>query len=95
MKRVRNADSKLDKKRGITFDKQIVGNLSIEERSFLLKDQKHITEAYLKYIHKEEWFLKAKKKFPEFQKDKSIKNQEAQKAKLWESIFKVCENLIT
>ena len=66
MKRVRNIDSKLDKKKGIVYDKEMAGKLSIEERSFVLKDTKLLTEAYLKYIHKEDWFLKAKRKFPEF-----------------------------
>ena len=66
MKRVRNIDNKLDKKKGIVYDKDMAGKLSIEERSFVLKDTKQLTEAYLKYIHKEDWFLKAKRKFPEF-----------------------------
>ena len=73
LKRVRNIDNKLDKKKGIVYDKQIAGKLSLEERSFILKDSKSLTDAYLKYLHKEEWFLKAKKKFPEFRKDSSIR----------------------
>ena len=43
-------DNKIDSKRGIVYDREIAGKLSIEERSFLLKDHRQITEAYLKYI---------------------------------------------
>ena len=50
MKRMRNIDNKIDSKRGIVYDREIAGKLSIEERSFLLKDHRQITEAYLKYI---------------------------------------------
>ena len=50
MKRIRNIDNKIDSKRGIVYDKEIAGKLSIEERSFLLKDHRQITEAYLKYV---------------------------------------------
>jgi hypothetical protein len=39
-KRLRNIDQKLDKKKGITYNKDISGKISVEERSFLLKPQK-------------------------------------------------------
>ena len=38
LKRVRVADNKIDRKKGLTYDKMINGKLSVEERSFMLKD---------------------------------------------------------
>ena len=38
--------------------------------------------------------MKAKRKFPEFQKDKSVRSQDMQKAKMWESVYNMCNSLL-
>ena len=42
----------------------------------MTRHPKQITPAYLKYVHKEEWYMKALKKFPQFKKDKRIQNKD-------------------
>jgi len=71
-KRLKSNDDKLDKKKGIRTDRHTAGTISIEERSFLLRSPNNISPAYLKYIQKEEWYLKAICSFPEFKKDKNL-----------------------
>jgi len=57
--RLKPVDHKLDKKKGITTDRITAGMIMMEERSFLLRTSKQLTQAYLKYIHKEEWYCTA------------------------------------
>ena len=71
-KRLKPIDCKLDKKKGLRTDRTTAGTLTIEERSFLLRSPKNLSPAYLKYIHKEEWYCKAVHRFPQFKKDKSL-----------------------
>ena len=55
-KRMKDQDEQLDKKHGIQVDRMTAGELILEERSFLLRSPKNITDAYLNFIHKEEWY---------------------------------------
>jgi len=55
-KRMKDVDGDLDKKKGIRTDRTTRGTILIEERSFLLRSPKTISQAYLKYISKEEWY---------------------------------------
>ena len=63
-KRLKDIDNKLDKRKGIRTDRVTAGNLLLEERSFLMRNPKNISPAYLKYIQKEEWYQKALHRFP-------------------------------
>ena len=58
-KRLKSDADKLDKKKGIRTDRTTVGTILVEERSFLLRSPKNLSQAYLKYIQKEEWYCKA------------------------------------
>ena len=71
-KRLKEQDDQLDKKLGIRVDRITAGELILEERSFLLRTPKNLTQAYLKYIHKEDWYCKAMAKFPQFKKNKEL-----------------------
>jgi hypothetical protein len=71
-KRLKPVDDKLDKKKGIRTDRHSAGTVLLEERSFILRSPKNLSSAYLKYIQKEEWYLKAISSFPQFKKDKSL-----------------------
>ena len=70
--RLKDLHQKLEKKKGITADRATMGKIKTEERSFILRGPKAITAAYLKYVHKEEWYEKALRKYPQFKKDKRI-----------------------
>lgn len=63
-KRLKPMEDKLDKKKGIRTDRATAGTILVEERSFLLRHAKNLSQAYLKYVGKEEWFTKATRKFP-------------------------------
>ena len=69
---MKDVDDDLDKKKGIRCDSYTVGTILVEERSFLLRSPKQLSQAYLKYIQKEEWYQKAVSRFPQFKKDKSL-----------------------
>ena len=62
--RLKDQTAKLDKKKGITADQATVGKIKTEEKSFLFRSPKQITPAYLKYVHKEDWYQKAQYKYP-------------------------------
>ena len=70
--RLKPVEHKLDKKKGIVTDRITAGVITMEERSFLLRNPQQLTLGYLKYIHKEEWYCKAVQSFPQFKKDKSL-----------------------
>ena len=55
-KRMKCVEDNLDKKKGIRTDRTTRGTILVEERSFLLRNPKTISQAYLKYISKEEWY---------------------------------------
>ena len=57
--RLKPVDHKLDKKKGIMTDRITAGEITMEERSFLLRSKKQLSTAYLKYIRNEEWYCKA------------------------------------
>ena len=57
--RLKPVDHKLDKKKGIKTDRITAGEITMEERSFLLRSKKQLSSAYLKYIRNEEWYCKA------------------------------------
>ena len=92
--RLKDVMKKLDSKKGIAVDKGTMCKIKPEERAFLFRGPKAITQAYLKYVHKEDWFLKAQSKFPQFKKDKKISGKEDQKNAMWSSIQKVCTELL-
>ena len=85
---------KLDSKKGIAVDKVTMCKIKPEERALLFKGPKSITQAYLKYVHKEDWFIKAQGKFPQFRKDKKITGKEEQKNAMWSSIKSACTELL-
>ena len=58
-KRMKNMDEDLDKKKGIQCDRTTVGIILVEERSFMLRNPKTFTPGYIKYVKKEDWYLKA------------------------------------
>jgi len=92
-KRLKLVDDKLDKKKGIRTDRHSAGTILIEERSFILRSPKNLSQAYLKYIQKEEWYLKAISSFPQFKKDKSLAGPSQQTA-LCEKVSQTCIELI-
>ena len=92
-KRLKKVDHKIDKKKGIRTDRISAGMIMMEERSFLLRSPKQLTSAYLKYIHKEEWYLKAINIFPQFKKDKNLSGVQ-QQAIMCEKINEACIKLI-
>lgn len=47
---MKDVDDDLDKKKGIRCDSYTVGTILVEERSFLLRSPKQLSQAYLKYI---------------------------------------------
>ena len=63
-KRLKPVEDKLDTKKGIRTDRMTAGVILIEERSFLLRSPKNLSAAYLKYIQKEDWYIKALSSFP-------------------------------
>lgn len=63
-KRLKVVEDKLDSKKGIRSDRHTAGTITMEERSFLLRSPKTISQAYLKYIQKEDWYSKAVTRFP-------------------------------
>ena len=85
---------KLDSKKGITVDKSTMCKIKPEERALLFRGPKSITQAYLNYVHKEDWFIKAQGKFPQFKKDKKITGKEEQKNAMWNTIKQVCSELL-
>ena len=47
---MKDVNEDLDKKKGIRTDRATVGTILVEERSFLLRSPKSLSQAYLKYI---------------------------------------------
>jgi hypothetical protein len=93
-KRLKQPDDKLDKKKGIQFDRLTIGKLTTEEKAMILRQGKQLTPAYFKYIHKEEWYQKIKRKNPVFKREKKIFPKELSKALMWYRIREHCVSLI-
>ena len=92
--RLKDLHAKLDKKKGINADRATIGKIKTEERSFILRSPKQITPAYLKYVHKEEWYQKALSKYPQFKKDKRLQRKDEQMSTMWHLIKEICTELL-
>lgn len=93
-RRLKQPEEKLDSKQGITFDKNNQGKVTNEEKAFLMRPEKQITPAYIKYIHKEEWYAKLKQKFPQFNRDGKINSLDLATAQMWAKVRILCQSLI-
>jgi hypothetical protein len=63
-RKIKDPVTKLDKKKGISNGRMTLCKVTAEEKALLLRTEKQITVSYIKYLHKEDWYIKIKQKFP-------------------------------
>ena len=93
-RRFKDPSARLDSKKGITHDRFSVGKVKSEEKALLLRPSKQLTDAYIKYLHKEDWYLRLKRKFPQFERDMKLKSDELSYSQMWQRIRSFCKQLI-
>lgn len=68
-----------------------MGKITTEERAFLLRPEKQLSDSYIKYIHKEDWYTKLRRKLPQFERDTKLKSEELSYSQMWQKIRGLCK----